>query len=352
MEFQNSGSRVIPSRGGGPVVCARRVTAMTTEEQPRRAGPSGPKKKLDVVDVPRSDAFGYLPYIGAAAAVIGLIAVVLRVPAYSTLAATVLLVGGALALGYLAWSDTHSLPPEEGFRHVVTASTVVVVLSMIAAAMITLHPPAPLGTVTLPRAGASGAIAVPTEAANLVLRVHGTFEADVGPSARAGYVLHLTRDGVEEEFEYTFERSAAESPTQGGNMAAAAGTEATSARHRLQKLHGAGRYQVTLDRMPDNLRPPMVASLHHERVTPTMVSALFGALAVLVLVVNLGLAKRGIEPTYAPALLVGLFTAWYLHRFFTGADLGAGLFAAVVVGFFVGGLGGELLARATRRVFL
>ncbi len=322
---------------------------MASTNPPKPTGPRGPQKRVDVV-VPPSDATKYLPYALAAVVVIGLVATIVRSPAYATHAAAALLALGALALGYVAYQDTHSLPPGDGFRKVVGVATGAVVLVLLGGVAITMFPPAPSGTVTFQRAGDSGAIDVTGAAANLLVETRGAFEADVGPSAQAKYEMHVTRGSAEEEFEGTFERSAGQSPLSGGNVAASAGTEATANRHWLTTLRGPGRYVVTLDRMPDNLRPPIRAAIRAEPFAPWMFALVFGLLAAMVLAVDVGVARRGIEPTYAPALLLPLVLVYYLHGHYAGANVSEGLFAAFLVGLLGGGLGGEVLARIVRKV--
>ncbi len=322
---------------------------MATEPTPKSTGPRGPQKKVDQLEPP-SDATKYLPYGLAAIVVISLVATIIRSPAYALHAAAALLSLGALGLGYVAYQDTHSLPPEDGFRKAVGAATAATILALLGTVAMTFFPAAPYGSVTLSRAGDSGVINVAGPGANLFVETQGTFEADVGPSAQAKYQIHVTRDGTDEDLEGTFERSAGQSPLAGGNMAAAAATEATASRHWLEKLHGGGRYTVTLDRMPDNLRPPMRASIRGEPVPPLVFTGLFVVLALLVLVVDAGLARRGIEPTYAPALLLSLAVVYYLHGHFAGANVSEAMFASFLVGLLGGGLGGEVLARLSRKV--
>ena len=326
------------------------IAPMASEDTSKRTGPAGPKKKIEVMDPP-SPLMKYLPYVFAALVVVSLVGVIVRVPAYATLAAIALLSGGAIGLGYLAWQDTHAFPPEdEGFRKVVGAATAAVVLALLGTVYLTLHPPLPAGSLSLQRAGDSGAITVSGASDNLVVRVEGTFAPDVGASARASYVVVVARGSDSEDLEGAFERSASENPVATGNTPAAMSGEITAQRHRLTKLRGPGRYTVTLDRTHENLRPPMRVSIHAEVLPPWMIFLAFGVLAALVLVVDAGIARRNIEPTYAPALLFAMAMALYLYRFHAGSNVGEGLLASFLVGLLGGGLGGEVLARITRKV--
>lgn len=322
---------------------------MASEDTSKRTGPAGPKKKIESMEPP-SVAAKYLPYALAAFVVVSLLGVILRVPAYATQAATALLSAGAIGLGYLAWQDTHGFAPDDSFRTVVGAATVAVVATLVATAALTLNPPAAIGTVTLPAAGASGTITV-GGGGNLVARVAGEFAPDVGASARASYVVLVARGNATEEVEGEFERSAGENPTASGNMASSARGEVTARRHRLTQLRGPGRYTVTLDRTHENLRPPMRVSLHQELVPPWAFLVAFGLLAVLVLVADVGIAKRNIEPVYAPALFFAMGMVLYLNRTYAGSSVSDGLFASFLVGLLGGGVGGELVARGVRRVF-
>lgn len=322
---------------------------MASEEPPKRTGPAGPKKKVDVV-VPPSDATKYLPYALVALVVVSLVGVILRVPAHATLAATALMSLGAVGIAWLAWQDTHTLPPEDNFRKLAAVATVGVALAIVGTVVMTFHPPAPAGSVTFQRAGDSGTITVAGAGANLYVQTSGTFAPDVGPSARASYVLVVTRGRDTEEVEGEFERSAGENPMSGGNMAAAASTESTAHRHALSKLRGPGTYTVALDRIHENLRPPMRAVIYAEPLAPWMFAVLFALLAAVVLAVDAGVARRNVEPTYAPALLFALAMTYYLHGHFAGANVSEGLFASFLVGLLGGGLGGELVARVTRKL--
>lgn len=333
---------------GGVVVDAD--APMASEDPSKRTGPAGPKKKIEVMDPP-SPLVKYLPYVFVALVVVSLVGVIVRVPAYASLAAIALLSSGAIGLGYLAWQDTHAFPPEDdGFRKGVGAATAAVVLALLGTVYLTLHPAPPAGTVNLQRAGESGVITVGGAGDNLVVRVEGTFAPDVGASARASYVVVLTHGSDTEDLEGSFERSASENPVATGNTPAAMSGEVTARRHRLTKLHGPGRYTATLDRTHENLRPPLRVSIHAEVIPPWVFLLVFGALAVLVLVVDAGIARRNIEPTYAPALLFAMVMALYLHRFHSGSNVSEGLLASFLVGLLGGGLGGEVLARLTRKV--
>jgi hypothetical protein len=349
-QFRSKWNLQAPHRilgSGGVVVDAN--APMASEDTSKRTGPAGPKKKIEVMDPP-SPLVKYLPYAAVALVVVSLVGVIARVPAYATLAAIALLSGGAMGLGYLAWQDTHAFPPEDdGFRKVVGAATVAVVVALLGTVYLTLHPPAPAGSVTLQRAGDSAAITVGGGGNNLVARVEGNFAPDVGASAQASYVVVLARGSDTEDLEGIFERSASENPVANGNTTAAMTGEVTARRHRLTKLHGPGRYTVTLDRTHENLRPPMRVSIHAEVLPPWMILLAFAVLAVLVLVVDAGIARRNIEPTYAPALLFAMVMALYLHRFHAGSNISEGLLASFLVGLLGGGLGGEVLARITRK---
>lgn len=322
---------------------------MASEDTSKRTGPAGPKKKIEVVEPP-SAAAKYLPYALAAFLVVSLVGVIVRSPAYATYAATLLLSGGAIGLGYLAWQDSHGFAHDDSFRRVVGAASVGVAAALIATVVLTLHPPAPLGTVTLPRAGASGTLTVASDTP-LVARVEGTFEADVGASARASYVVVVARGNATEDVEGEFERSASENPTTSGNVASSAAGEVTARSHRLTKLRGPGRYTVTLDRTHENLRAPMRVSLLSELVPRQAVYLLFALLAILVLAVDVGIAKRNVEPVYAPALFFAMAMVLYLHRAYAGSNLSNELFASFLVGLLGGGVGGEVVARGARRLF-
>lgn len=332
---------------GGVVVDAD--APMASEDPSKRTGPAGPKKKIEVMDPP-SPLVKYLPYVFVALVVVSLVGVIVRVPAYASLAAIALLSSGAIGLGYLAWQDTHAFPPEDdGFRKGVGAATAAVVLALLGTVYLTLHPAPPAGTVNLQRAGESGVITVGGAGDNLVVRVEGTFAPDVGASARASYVVVLARGSDTEDLEGSFERSASENPVATGNTPAAMSGEVTARRHRLTQLRGPGRYTVTLDRTHENLRPPLRVSIHAEVLPPWVFLLVFGALAVLVLVVDAGIARRNIEPTYAPALFFAMAMALYLQRFHSGSNVSEGLLASFLVGLLGGGLGGEVLARLTRK---
>jgi hypothetical protein len=323
---------------------------MASEDPSKRLGPTGPKKKIEVLEPP-SVAAKYLPYALAAFLVVALVGVIVRVPTYATYAATVLLSGASIGLGYLAWQDSHGFAPDDSFRKVVGVTTVAVVLTLIATTVLTLHPPAPLGTVSLPRVGASGDITV-ARGNHFTVRVEGAFAPDVGPSARASYLVLVSRAGGRtEELEGEFERSAGENPATSGNMAASASGEVTARQHRLLEQHGPGRYTITLDRSHENLRLPLRVSLHPEWVPPWVFVAVFAVLLVLVLVADVGIAKRNIEPVFAPALFFAMAMVFYLQRTYAGSGLSDSLFAAFLVGLLGGGLGGELVARAARGLF-
>ena len=151
--------------------------------------------------------------------------------------------------------------------------------------------------------------------------------------------------GATEDLEGEFERSANESRADRGQPAP---EEVAARRHRLTKLAGPGRYAVTLDRTHENLRPTLRVSLHPERLPPWAFLVAFGVLAVLVLVVDAGIAKRNIEPAYAPSLLFAMTMVLYLNRSYAGASVSDAVFASFLVGLLAGGVGGEVVARGVR----
>jgi hypothetical protein len=320
---------------------------------PKTTGPR-PPKTLTEVDVPPPAVVGYIPYVLVVAAIATLLYTITKVPEHALKAAGVLLGLGTLGLGYVGWQDTHTLPQGDGFRKAVAATTAALVLALLATLGVTLFPIRPIATISLDRAGAAATIEVPAPGANLFLETSGTFQHDVGPSAQAKYDLHVARQGTEEELSGMFEKSGnADNENDNDNHAVSrvpVKPETASARHWLRTLNGPGRYVVTLDHMPDNLQPPLRVALRTEPFARWTLYALFGVLAVLVLIVDARIASRNVEPSYGPAMLFALVFVLYFRHAYAGTNISEALFASFLVGLLVGGLGGEVFARISRKI--
>lgn len=321
------------------VVCARDAMADRPKPAPRRTAEITPPSEIS----------RYLPWFALAGAVIALVVTVVKSPAYNLYAATVLLVGAALGLGYVAWQHEMTLEPGERLRLGVRAVTALAVLAALGPLAITLYPPPPAGVISLDRTGASGSVTVGGAAATIVLEAQGTFKRDIGDEARARYVLNVARERAEETVEGYFQRTGAAGPTAGPGGSGAS-SDATGSRHVLRSLRGPGRYTLSLERMPDVLEPPMRVAVRAEPIPQWALGVLFGALALAALVVDARLARRGVESAFAPSLFVMLAAVFYLHASYTRDTLPGDLLAATLVGVLGGGLGGEVLSRVARAI--
>lgn len=309
-----------------------------------------PARRTNTINPP-SELSRYLPWAALAAVVISLVIVTVKSHAYNLYAATVLLVGAALGLGYTAWQHEITLEPGEKLRIGVRVVTLLSLLAALGPLAITLYPPAPAGTLSLDHSGASGSVTIHGAAAAVVLETQGTFKRDIGDEARAHYVFNVTRDRAEESVEGYFQRSSGTSPTHPSTSpTSGSNTDATGSRHVLRTLRGPGRYTVSLERLPDVLQPPLRVALRAEPVPQWALGVVFAVLALAALVVDARLTRRGIESGFAQALFVILAAVFYLHTSYTRETLPTDLLAATAVGLLGGGLGGELLCRLARAV--
>ncbi len=317
-------------------------------EKPAPKSPS--VRKSAVVVPPRPAVYGYLPYVGVIGMVVALVLTIIKSPTHGLHAAAVLVGGIVLGLSYVAFQHTITLSPEQSrLRVAVYVVTVLVALGAIGPLALTLFPTAPAGTIALRTAGDSGTIDVVGRAAMVFLEASGRFKGDVGSEMRARYTLSVVRDRDEEIVEGSFERVVREQSIGRDSQGGSGSSDATASRHVL-RLRGAGRYRVALDRLPDTLDPPITVAVHAEPVPQSALIALFGALAMAALAVDVMLRRRGIESAYAAALLLLLAGTFYLHGHFTPANAAMDLLAAGLVGVFAGGVGGEVLARITHGV--
>jgi hypothetical protein len=307
----------------------------------------GPQKRLTQVDVPPPDFVKYLPYVAAVVTALALVFTIARSPAHALTAATVLGVALLLAMGYVAWGHVVSVAPDDSFRKVVMAVSVLAPLAVLAPFVITLYPLAPQGTVTLARVGDTATLTVRGSAETLYIETQSAFVPDLGSDARARYALDVSRGNDREEVLGTFQRTTTADPAGGRGGTSA---DVTASRHQLTKFRGPGTYTIALGQFPATLRPPMRVSMSAEPFAPWMLGLLFGLVALAVLVVDARIARRGVESAFAAALLFPMAAVFYLHGHFTRATLGDDLLAAGLVGLLAGGLGGELLARVTRSV--
>lgn len=314
-------------------------------EAPRRPAA---KKVADLE--PPSALARYFPYLAVGAVAIALVVAVTRNASYSLYAGAALVAAVLVGLGYVAWQHEIACPPDDGFRKAVLPATLAVVLPALGLVGYTLFPPPAAGSVVLDRAGASGEVRVSAPASTVIVDTAGAFKPDVGTDAVANYAISVARGRDEELVEGTFTRRAATTVPATGTRGTTGSTDATAARHVLQSLRGAGTYRVALDRVPESVQLPIRATVRAEPFAPWMLWCVWGALALLTLVVDAALARRGSESAYAAALGLVLAATLYLHAHYTPETLSVDLFAAGLVGVFGGGVGGEIAARVARKI--
>jgi hypothetical protein len=296
------------------------------------------------------DASRYLPYVVMAALAGTLILVLIRSERFRPLAGALLGAAVFIGLGYAAWLHRHSLAPEDRLRHGVTVVTLLVVAGALAPFLYALFPPAPQARLHLAQAGDHQDVTIRGPANTVVLHASGSFRPDVGESVHTNYRLAVRHAGHEELVEGTFVRSSGTTSVRRGVRGGGSVSESKANRHVLDQLRGTGRYTITLEMVNDTLQPPMRVEVGGEPFSLLVLGLLFGLLAVVVLAVDVALARRGSEPAYAALMLLPLAAVFYLHGHLTRETLPENLLAAGIVGVLAGGLGGELLARLVRSV--
>jgi hypothetical protein len=313
------------------------------------ATPEPPSKRTSTRQTvnfePPSDFSKFLPYFAAAAVIGGLVLTVTRSARFGVYAATVLVAGALLGLGYVAWEHTATLPEGDRLRPMLRAVTVAVLLATIGPVAITLHPPAPQSVVRLSRPGDRAQVSVRGSAATIVLEAEGAFRPDVGTDAQAHYEVTAARGSTEETVSGVFQRVAG-----AGEHEARRVSSVVASRHVLGTLHGAGSLTLILDRLPESVQPPLRVLVRAEPFSQTMLAALLAALALAVLWVDVKVSRRKIESAYAASMGVVLTFTFYLHGHFTRASMPSDLLAAALVGVLGGGVGGEILGRVARGV--
>lgn len=272
----------------------------------------------------------FVPYVLAVVALVVLV-VLVRIPRLAAIGAfgTGLVI--MAALGWIAMGHRIGLAPDDWLRGVVV---IVAVATVIAAAVpfgYTLFPPPPQGEVSLSEPGAAGSVQVRGTSASLWL----TVTARLVPTATgpANYFLSVTRQG---------------GPTVrvDGTLRPQAGTLAIE--RRVLDLRGPGTFTVRLEQTSAALALPVRVAVYSRPFSSSMLAMLYAALGVVVVLVDVLLWRRGLEPSYAASLLLPLVAVWYFQRQPVSDSLPMDLLTSGVFGALAGGLGGEILARIGR----
>ncbi|MBI5515605.1 MAG: hypothetical protein HY909_17625 [Deltaproteobacteria bacterium] len=316
------------------------MAAEDTRRAPRRNGNTNTKGPPSVVE-------RYLPYVLGGAVVLALLATVSGSDRYGLHAGAVLAAGVVLALGYVGWQHTITLPPGDSLRAPVTAVSGAVALACLAPLGLAFFNPHLVRTVTLSREGDRQEFDLGADARAVVVTSSVGLASTTEEALQGEYRFHVTREGTDADENLKGTLTVAESTLAGG----ASGRRARPNRHLLGALRGAGHYAVTLDHVPSAVRPPVTVRVYTEPVAEWMLAAVYALLALLVMWVDAALFRTGNEPAFAASLGVPLVASLLLHRLLNPAALVSSLLASLIVGFVVGGLGGELLGRAGRVVW-
>jgi hypothetical protein len=276
--------------------------------------------------------------------VLGLLATVSGSDRYGLHAAAVLAAGVVLALGYVAWQHTLTLPPGDSLRAPVTWLSVAVVLACLGPLALAFFNPQRVYTTALSREGDRQEFTLGPDARTVVVSSQVGLLSTSEEALQGEYRLHVSRDGTDTDEALKGTLAVAESTLAGD----AWGRKARPNRHLLGTLRGPGRFAVTLDHVPSAVRVPVVVRVYTEPMAEWMLAVLYAVLALLVMWVDAALYRTGNEPAFAASLGVPLVASLLLHRVLNPATLVTSLMASLIVGFVVGGLGGELLGRAGR----
>ncbi len=273
-----------------------------------------------------------MPYF-AVIGLIGSLAYLVRTPRFAVIGAIAL--GAVLCslLGYFAWGHRIHVSPGESLR---TTIPLLAVLTMLAAGGVyayTVVPRPAHGEVALRNVGQDLHVQVHGVAAFVWISVHGTF--DRSATGAANYILTVVHDGRSARIEGTFRPQEGRVPVE---------------RHPLRPLHGAGDYVLRLENASASVAMPMRVTVHERPFATPLLAALFGLLLAGVVAVDVMLRKRGIETSYAAALLFPMVSALYLQHGPPGDSLPLDLLAALAVGAIGGGLGAEFLSRIVHMV--
>jgi hypothetical protein len=307
-----------PTRGARARVPPRRPATSATA----RSAPPPPGARLNLKK--------WAPYLAGALTVVTIVGLA-RIPRF---AAPASLAGALVILGLLAWvavSFREPLTSDDRLRALVLPAVLTVVAATAVPLAYTVFPPEARGRVALRSPGDAGTIDL-RGGADLWAEVEGQFARDA--TGTADFSADVSVDG----------RTARLS----GRLLAHEGE--LTARENLA-LRGPGTLRVELRGLSSALTPPLRIAVHARPIPTPWLAAVYLALLLLVVAIDVALYHRGGDPSFAAAMTLPLVAVLYLQlRPVGGASLPSHLAASALVGALAGGLGGEALARLGRRL--
>jgi hypothetical protein len=273
-----------------------------------------------------------LPY-AVAVVVIGVLVLLIRTPRFTSIGAFLAGLAVMAGLSYVGMSYRESLPPSDRLRVLLP---IVTIATMLAAAIpfgYTIFPPRPRGVVSLAHPNDAHVVEVNGTNASIWLSVHGRFAPGTTLTENANYFLTVRKDdGASEHV------SGSIHPHAGGPL---------PEMHALA-LRGPGHITVQLDQSSPNVAMPLTVDVNAKPFSTLMLIFLYAAFAAAAVAIDAMLWRRGVEPSFAGAMLVPLVAVAYFQRHPVSSSMPMDLLAAAVIGALGGGLGGEILARVGR----
>lgn len=247
---------------------------------------------------------------------------------------------GALAIGvvlialfaYVAASSREALPLDDGLRKLLIPSALAVLVATAGPLFYTVFPPAPRAITTLSQAGEVQSLDLQTG-----IDCWAAISAQLRPNA--------TGHG---DFSVEFTKQSATERISGRLRPQPRGI-ASIEREELRAISGPGVVRAELRGISSAIQAPLRIELFVRPIPAIWLAAAYALLLILAIVIDVGLYKRGTEPSFAAALGIPLVAVGFLQFRVVGGDtLLTDLLAALAVGVIAGGIGGEGLARVGR----
>ncbi len=251
---------------------------------------------------------------------------------------------GSLAIGfvfiallaYMALGSRESLAKDDGLRKALVASVLAVVVATAVPLFYTVFPPAPRAVTTLSQVGEVQSLDVQT---GIDCWTAITAQLAANATGHGDFSIEFSKVGAGPTV--TERVSARLRPQPGGGM--------LTERIELHAVNGPGVIRAELRGISSAVQAPLRVSIFVRPIPALWLAAAYALLFLLSIVVDVGLFKRGSDPSFATAMGIPLVAVGFLQfRVVGGESLGTDLLAALAVGVIAGGLGGEGLARLGR----
>jgi hypothetical protein len=234
---------------------------------------------------------------------------------------------------YMGLSSREAIASDDGLRKLMIPSALAVVVATVIPLFYTVYPPSARAISQLSQAGDTQTLDLQSG-----IDCWAAISAQVRANTpgHADYSLEFTKQGVTERI--------------AGRLHPAPGTRSAIERQELRAIQGPGVVTVQMRGISAAIEAPLQVALYVRPVPATWLAAAYALLFLLAVIIDVGLYKRGTEPSFASAMAIPLLGVGFLQFRVLGESLGPDLLAALAVGVIAGGLGGEGAARLGRLV--